>query len=363
MAIQQFLQQGMEMPTPYYQTLPKSPSSGDNSGGVYWVGQDGNVWVKGSQGTNSAGAFDANSNNYWSSRGFTRIADPNGESNGASNSGGGYGYGGGNSSATQQNSFKNALGQNINSIVSGGNAGFDVNRLDLQNQANKIVDDAQKGQRQLNTARDNQALNYMNNVEDIRNYVRDSLTGANTQLAGMGATNSSAAGEMARVYSEIGQGKLAKAGNADALKQNELNSQQGELDIAKAAALRDLNNSKEKAILTIGQDVQNKLTELDNQGRNLGLDGQVQIEALKQQIVNEGSNKLKAVSDWLNSQLGGVKGQGAEVSQSNAQKLKMQGVDAGAGLGLGEGQGIQTGVGMGLNDLPIYLKPQKDDKR
>ena len=41
----------------------------------------------------------------------------------------------------------------------------------------------------------------------------------------------------------------------------------------------------------------------------------------------------------------------------------MQGVDAGAGLGLGEGQGIQTGVGMRLNDLPIYLKPQKDDKR
>ncbi len=45
--------------------------------GVYWKGNDGNVWVKGDQGTNSAGAWDANTNNYWMSRGFDYIPDPN----------------------------------------------------------------------------------------------------------------------------------------------------------------------------------------------------------------------------------------------------------------------------------------------
>lgn len=350
---------------------------------VYWVGQDGNVYfgdgrgggvqnmgapTKGNTGVQgpllpglASGAFNTDKGTYEA----RMISDPNLVGNNSSNNNRITGGGGGqvNQQLEQQNNWKNALGGNINNIVSGGNAGFDINRLDLQNQANRVMDDAQKGQRQLNMARDNQSLNYMNNVEDIRNYVRDSLTGANTQLAGMGATNSSAAGEMARIYSEVGQGKLAKAGNADALKQNELNSQQGELDIAKAAALRDLNNSKEKAILTIGQDVQNKLTELDNQGRNLGLNGQVQIEALKQQVVNEGSNKLREVSDWLNSQLGTVKGQSTEATQANARRMKMEGVDAGAGLGLGQGQGIQTGNGMGLGNLPIYLRPQKDDKK
>lgn len=345
---------------------------------VYWVGQDGNVYYGDGQGggvrnmgkylgTPFGGApyktdlgFDAT----LGSAVAQRIDDPNpGNKTINTNRLVGSSSNTVNQQLEQQNSWKNALSGNINNIVSGGNAGFDVNRLDLQNQANKVMDDAQRGQRQLNTARDNQALNYMNNVEDIRNYVRDSLTGANTQLAGMGATNSSAAGEMARIYSEVGQGKLAKAGNADALKQNELNSQQGELDIAKAAALRDLNNSKEKAILTIGQDVQNKLTELDNQGRNLGLNGQVQIEALKQQVVNEGSNKLRRVSDWLNSQLSTVKGQSADTTQANARRMKMEGVDAGAGLGLGQGQGMQVGNNMGLDNLPIYLRPQKDDKK
>lgn len=45
--------------------------------GVYWVGSNGLVYVKGSQGTNAAGRADANTNNYWGSRGFSRINDPN----------------------------------------------------------------------------------------------------------------------------------------------------------------------------------------------------------------------------------------------------------------------------------------------
>lgn len=44
--------------------------------GAYWVGQDGNVWVKGDQGVNSAGRYDANSDAYWGSRGYAQIADP-----------------------------------------------------------------------------------------------------------------------------------------------------------------------------------------------------------------------------------------------------------------------------------------------
>lgn len=38
--------------------------------GVFWRGQDGNVWVKGANGTNSAGAWDDNTTKYWSDRGF-----------------------------------------------------------------------------------------------------------------------------------------------------------------------------------------------------------------------------------------------------------------------------------------------------
>jgi len=45
--------------------------------GVFWIGQDGNVWVKGDQGTNSAGPVDANSQKYWMDQGYRGILDPN----------------------------------------------------------------------------------------------------------------------------------------------------------------------------------------------------------------------------------------------------------------------------------------------
>lgn len=44
--------------------------------GVYWVGQDGKVYVKGGSGTNDAGAYDGNSDAYWNNQGFYRIQDP-----------------------------------------------------------------------------------------------------------------------------------------------------------------------------------------------------------------------------------------------------------------------------------------------
>lgn len=69
-------------PKPVYQApaAPKPaavapPKPGSN--GVFWRGADGKVYVKGGSGTNAAGAFDNNTVNYWTSRGFAQIADPN----------------------------------------------------------------------------------------------------------------------------------------------------------------------------------------------------------------------------------------------------------------------------------------------
>ena len=45
--------------------------------GVFWIGADGQVYVKGHKGTNAAGRADGNTASYWGSRGFTQIADPN----------------------------------------------------------------------------------------------------------------------------------------------------------------------------------------------------------------------------------------------------------------------------------------------
>src|SRR6185369_6967456 len=69
--------------------------------GVYWIGQDGNVWVTGDKGTNAAGSYDNNSDNYWSGQGYSRIQDPNAPYNDTAGGGGALvDTGGGGSTST-----------------------------------------------------------------------------------------------------------------------------------------------------------------------------------------------------------------------------------------------------------------------
>jgi hypothetical protein len=66
--------------------------------GSFWKGSDGNVYVYGDQGTNKAGAWDANTADYWINQGYSPIADPNPQPQvlgDTTSGGGGYGTGGG----------------------------------------------------------------------------------------------------------------------------------------------------------------------------------------------------------------------------------------------------------------------------
>ncbi len=102
-----------QMQKMYYSDYPYgAPSTSGYSQpvnrGAYWRGQDGKVWVAGSNGTNSAGNWDANTESYWGGKGYNLISDPNASGNQTPDntqiSGyGSYGTGGGGSSAPAYN--------------------------------------------------------------------------------------------------------------------------------------------------------------------------------------------------------------------------------------------------------------------
>lgn len=77
---------------------PAPAAKGPGNNGVFWIGSNGQVYVKGAKGTNAAGAADGNTAQYWSSRGYSAINDPNapaartdapGDPNNSAGSGGG----------------------------------------------------------------------------------------------------------------------------------------------------------------------------------------------------------------------------------------------------------------------------------
>lgn len=49
----------------------------DSTNHLFWQGQDGNVYVQGDQGVNSAGTWDDNTMSYWINKGYAHVPDPN----------------------------------------------------------------------------------------------------------------------------------------------------------------------------------------------------------------------------------------------------------------------------------------------
>ena len=59
---------------PYYGSSKAAAKPATNQG-YFWKGADGKVYVQGTNGINAAGNWDANTANYWSSRGFVQTPD------------------------------------------------------------------------------------------------------------------------------------------------------------------------------------------------------------------------------------------------------------------------------------------------
>lgn len=69
---------------------PTTATIGQPTEGAYWIGSDGRVYVAGKNGVNAAGTANAQTNQYWQSRGYNLINDPN--PGGAATGGGGTSY-------------------------------------------------------------------------------------------------------------------------------------------------------------------------------------------------------------------------------------------------------------------------------
>ena len=184
-------------------SLQSGSSNGSNdnnsSGGVYWVGQDGNVWVSGSGGTNSAGNYDSNSDNYWNSRGYSRINDPS--SGGVTSTGGGSSSrSGGSGSSSKYNPADLAW---IDSQIANTQGQYGLiddalnrGRQDLQNSYQGAVNDANKQRERAlegyQIQRDTTERGKTNALNRVDDNARQLLNSLRQRIAQAGGANSSA---------------------------------------------------------------------------------------------------------------------------------------------------------------------------
>ncbi len=200
--------------------------------GNFWIGSDNQVYVSGAGGVNAAGQADANTNQYWSDRGYGLIADPNpqgqvlGSSASGSLTGGGSGGGSGGGGGTIDPNAVALYDQGI------GQANNQIGRLDVQqgNALGQLLGQYNSGVSGLNdqkarTTRDYDANKVQSTQENIQaNSNIDFQTGrqANSlqRLLGSRGAGSSSASRVAAPYAAALQGTQQRGQVKDAFSKN-----------------------------------------------------------------------------------------------------------------------------------------------
>lgn len=267
--------------------MQPTSNGGGSGGGVYWVGNDGNRYVKDSQGTRSVGQYNQ-ANQYWDNLGYRQIDNWDTNTGHAPNTpdlNGSY-YapsGGGNTASAEQlaqydqamNQLRHAEGRIDNQLgISLGNIGtqYGVRSNEIDGQFNK-------GKGQYDTQTTGNLQQRRTNVNNIDDQASGGLRGLQRLLGSRGAVGSDMTLAGRAVQNDANQ-KRSGAGATYAQNQRSLDTNWGNFQNEiqdERKKLTDWRNTSESSAraqaLSTRQSIANQLAELEGQkavaqGRN-----------------------------------------------------------------------------------------------
>lgn len=210
-------------------------------------------------------------------------------------------------------------------IETSGTNEFNRSRNNLLTQANSIQNGFGDAVGALNQSRENIALDRANQIAGIESGILEGLRSGQVNLAAANASDSSAALQLARAYSQLAAQQGSDVANQAALENRDVDQQLSTVERDKDEQLRQLQVAQQQAVTDITSDVENKLLALDEQAQGLDLAGRVQVEQTKNALRQEGQKLLQAVIQGLQQGLQGVSPISQEQATANAQGLAQLG--------------------------------------
>ena len=186
-------------------------------------------------------------------------------------------------------------------------------------------------QRDIDLSAAKNELAKMQGVSGTQGMVNRGIRSGGVMLGNRNAGDSSAMGEMANAYGQMGQRNLSDIGNQYALGNEDINLQQQNLGGALNLYQQNWATNKEKLATDIMREAGNSLSNLDARMAAADLPGRIAIEQEKQNIKAQALAKLSELDTTLSGGLAGIKPAGREANITKARELM------GAGTNLGEG--------------------------
>lgn len=226
------------------------------------------------------------------------------------------------------------------------------NKQTYGNDAQDFVGNIRTGQNTINSGRVNNALNLRRSMASIASGLRQGIRSGAVNLANMNAMDSGAAEAMARAFARQGNSQAGDVNNEAQLKENELGTQQNNLNIQEGQGLGRLKSWRDNKVNEISTKLWQNLSELDAAAQGEGMNGLVDM-GMRDRVVRDASAALDEVDAITQRDLAAISG--LDYGQVQEQAASMDTMGAEANPFTYEGGGVQFGQtpGAGLPGAPL----------
>jgi len=230
------------------------------------------------------------------------------------------------------------------------------NEYDAKNTA--FIDSVTQGQDQINTGLASNQLNLRQSMANIIKMVQNGIRSGGVSLANMNASNSGAVDALSRAYAKVGNEQTQGVTGQAATAAEDLQKQQGQLNLKKTQGETDMNTWKTTEADRVKNDFNSKLTTLKSQADTQGINGVVDT-SLVDQVLNEAITRLSQIDQTRQTKLAGAQQWTPEQIMKEAIRLEGMGMGGtpftttNPNVSLG-GNGAQAGAQ--LTNMPLYVK-------
>lgn len=239
-----------------------------------------------------------------------------------------------------------------------------VGAQQLRNNILDFLDSYRLGQQNVNESNINNELAKRQGTSSILDMIGRGIRSGGTILANKNASDSSAAGEIARAYGQIGQGQLRNVGNQYEQGKTQISQDQAQLGVQANKFARDYELSKQTNVNNIVTQARDALAALDAQMAQANLPDRIAIEQEKNRIKTDALTKLSQYDQELATGRAGVTAMDPTEARRQAAERQTAGYDLGANA-----FNFDTTVpaqfqntGPYASDLPVF-SPQKDKRQ
>lgn len=246
------------------------------------------------------------------------------------------------------NAQKQGIYGTANEAAANAGIGFKGSILDF-------IDSLRSGQRSIDTQGVNNELAKRQGTQSILDMVGRGVRSGGVLLANKNAGDSSATGEIARAYGDLGTRQLSSVGNQYEMANNQLTQEQEDLGQQQASGVRKLADSKVQVVNSIVSNARNQLAALDANMANASIPDRIAIEQEKEAIKQQVTGQLQQYDQLLQSETSKIGPSSTDARRAEASRL--------AGLGTGPTEAFNftdqapaqfQNTGPFASELPIF---------